>query len=72
MVVTSVLSIYLIYQLRQPIGWLIAAAFIAVAVAPPVNRLSNRMPRWLAVTLVYLGVIVLVPVGIGALVTHRW
>lgn len=67
-VVTSVLSIYLIYQLRQPIGWLIAAAFIAVAVAPPVNRLSNRMPRWLAVTLVYLGVIVLVPVGIGALV----
>lgn len=67
-VVTSVLSLYLIYQLRQPIGWLIAAAFIAVAVAPPVNRLSKHMPRALAVTLVYLGVIVLVPLGIGALV----
>jgi len=67
-VVTSVLSLFLIYQLRQPIGWLIAAAFIAVAVAPPVNRLSKHMPRALAVTVVYLGVIVLIPVGIGALV----
>jgi predicted PurR-regulated permease PerM len=67
-VVISVLLLWLIYQLRQPIGWLIAAAFIAVAVAPPVNRLSKHMPRALAVTAVYLGVIVALPVGIGALV----
>lgn len=67
MVLASALTCYLVWRLRQPLGWLAAAAFIAVAAAPPVNRLSRRMPRGLAITVVYL-VLVLVPVGLGALI----
>lgn len=66
-VVVSALSLYLIYRLRQPIGWLLAAAFIAVAVTPPVNRLSKHMPRGAAIALIYVVVLIGVPVGMGAL-----
>ena len=48
-VVTSVVLLYLIYRLRQPIAWLVAAAFIAVALTPPVNWLSQKMPRGIAI-----------------------
>ena len=67
-VVTSVVLLYLIYRLRQPIAWLVAAAFIAVALTPPVNWLSQKMPRGIAIALIYLVVIVGVPVGLGALI----
>lgn len=67
MVLASVLACFLVWRLRQPLGWLAAAAFIAVAAAPPVNRLSRRMPRGLAITVVYLA-LVLVPVALGALI----
>ena len=65
-VVLSAFALYLIYLLRTPISWLFFATFLAVAVSAPVNLLSRRMPRGLAVALVYVGLI-LFPVVIGAI-----
>ena len=56
-VVGVAISLYLIYLLRKPIGWLLIATFLAVALAPPVNWLGQRMRRGLAITLVYLGLL---------------
>jgi predicted PurR-regulated permease PerM len=64
-VVVSVIALYLIYLLRQPIGWLVLAGFIAIAVSGPVRFLERRMRRGLAIAIVYLGVI-LIPFLIGA------
>jgi predicted PurR-regulated permease PerM len=66
-VVLAVLTLYLIYLLRKPIGWVLTATFIAIALSGPVNRLNRHMKRGLAITLVYLGLI-LVPIGLTALV----
>ena len=60
-----VLVLYVIYLLRQPISWLIIAAFLAVALAGPVNFFQRYMKRGLAITLVYVGVL-LIPIGLGA------
>ena len=65
--VLVVLALYLVYLLRKPIGWLLIATFLAIALSGPVNLLSRRMKRGFAITLVYLGLL-LVPVGIGAVV----
>jgi predicted PurR-regulated permease PerM len=65
-VVAVVIVLYLLYLLRKPISWIVIAGFIAIAVAGPVNRLGQYMRRGLAITLVYLG-LVLVPVGLGVL-----
>ncbi|MGZ4184802.1 MAG: AI-2E family transporter [Solirubrobacteraceae bacterium] len=43
------------------------AAFIALALSPPVNFLDRRMRRGFAIAIVYFGLL-LVPIGIGALV----
>lgn len=59
-VIGAALALYIIYLLRKPIGWIVIAAFIAIAVSGPVNLLSRRMRRGLAIALVYLAVI-LVP-----------
>ena len=32
-----VLALYLIYLLRKPIGWLLIATFLAIALSGPVN-----------------------------------
>src|SRR4051794_40103481 len=66
-VVLAVLALYLIYLLRKPIGWVLTATFIAIALSGPVNRLNRHMRRGFAVAIVYLGLI-LVPVGLAALV----
>jgi predicted PurR-regulated permease PerM len=66
-IVTAVLTLYLIYLLRKPIGWVLTATFIAIALSAPVNRLNLHMRRGLAIAIVYLGLI-LVPVGLTALV----
>jgi predicted PurR-regulated permease PerM len=60
-------ALYLVYLLRQPIGWLVVATFIAIALSGPVNALSQHMPRGIAIALAYLGLI-LIPIGIGAIV----
>jgi predicted PurR-regulated permease PerM len=67
-VVVAALALYLIYLLRQPLGWLVLAGFIAVAVSGPVRVFERRMRRGLAIALVYLGVILLPFVIAGVLV----
>lgn len=64
-VVAVVLSLYLIVQLRTPLTWIIIAAFIAVPLATLVAKLQEFMPRWAAILLVYLGLI-LTPFALGA------
>src|SRR3954453_18147982 len=64
-VVTTVLALYLIYLLRQPLGWLVLAGFIAVAASGPVKLFERKMRRGIAIAIVYAGVI-LVPFLIGA------
>jgi predicted PurR-regulated permease PerM len=61
------MALYLLYLLRKPIGWLVIAGFLAVAVSTPVNALSRHMKRGFAIALTYLAVL-LVPVGIGLLI----
>ncbi|HWT22971.1 MAG TPA: AI-2E family transporter [Solirubrobacteraceae bacterium] len=65
-IVGVVLALYLIWRLRQPLAWIFIAGFLAVALAGPVNWLSRRMRKGLAIALVYLALI-LTPVLIGAL-----
>ena len=60
-------GLYLIYLLRKPIGWLLVATFLAVALSGPVNALDKRMKRGLAITIVYLGLLA-VPIALGALI----
>ena len=60
-----VLILYILYLLRKPISWLIIAAFLAVAVAGPVNFFQRYMKRGLAIALVYFGLL-LIPIGLGA------
>jgi predicted PurR-regulated permease PerM len=64
-VVTVVLTLYLVYLLRQPLTWLVIAAFLALALSAPVGFFDRYMPRGLAIAVVYL-LLILVPVGIGA------
>lgn len=66
-VLLVVAALYLLYLLRRPIGWLVVATFIAVALSGPVNLLSRHMRRGFAIALAYLGLI-LIPVGIAAIV----
>jgi predicted PurR-regulated permease PerM len=65
--VLVVLTLYLLYLLRKPIGWLLIATFLAIALSGPVNYLSRFTKRGFAIALVYLGLL-LIPVGIGAIV----
>ena len=60
-IVCVVLSLYVIYLLRKPIGWIVLATFIAVAMSAPVNLLARHMHRGLAIALAYLGLL-LVPI----------
>jgi predicted PurR-regulated permease PerM len=61
------LALYLIYLLRTPLGWLVIAMFLAIALSGPVNLLHRHMPRGVAILVAYLALI-LVPIGIAALV----
>lgn len=61
-----VIFLYVLYLLRKPLSWLVIAAFIAVAAAGPVNVLQRRMRRGLAISIVYL-LLILIPIGVGAL-----
>jgi predicted PurR-regulated permease PerM len=66
-VVAVAIVLYLIYLVRRPIGWLLAAAFLAVALSGPVGVLDRYMKRGFAIALVYLGMLAL-PVALGALI----
>jgi predicted PurR-regulated permease PerM len=67
-VLTVLLVLYVLYLLRRPLSWLVIAAFVAVAVSGPVNYLSHRMRRGLAIAIVYLG-LVLIPLTLAAAIT---
>ncbi len=60
------LTLYVAYLLRTPLGWLLISTFIALALSRPVRFLSRRMRRGVAITIVYIGLL-LVPFGLGAL-----
>jgi predicted PurR-regulated permease PerM len=66
-VVGVVAALYLLYLLRKPLTWLFIATFVAVALSGPVNILGRHMRRGVAITIVYLGLL-LVPIFIGALI----
>ena len=67
-VVAVVLCLYLIFLLRRPLTWIFIAAFLAIALAGPVNFLQRKMPRGLAIALVYVGLILVPFALIAALV----
>ena len=60
-VVCVAITLYLLWLLRKPISWLLIAIFLAVALSAPVNWLARRMRRGLAITVVFLGLL-LVPI----------
>jgi predicted PurR-regulated permease PerM len=66
-IVCVVLILYLLYLLRKPISWLLISVVLAVALTPPVNYLARRMKRGLAITIVYLGLLLL-PIVLMALI----
>ncbi|HEV7772409.1 MAG TPA: AI-2E family transporter [Conexibacter sp.] len=66
-VLCVVFALFLIYELRKPISWLVIATFLAIALSGPVNLLSRRMPRGFAIAIAYL-TLILVPIGIAALI----
>ena len=66
-VVGVALTLYVLYQLRKPITWLVIAAFIAIAMSGPVNLLHRSLKRrGLAIAIAYL-TLVAVPIVLGAL-----
>ena len=66
-VVCVVVALYLLWTLRRPIGWLLAAVFLATALSAPVNWLSRRMRRGFAIAITYLGLL-LVPILLISLI----
>ena len=66
-VVAVAVALYLLYLLRRPIAWILIATFLAVALSPVVNTLARRMKRGLAITVTYIGLL-LVPVALIALI----
>ena len=66
-VVCVVVTLYLLWTLRKPIGWLLAAIFLATALSPPVNYLARSMKRGFAIAITYLGLL-LVPILLISLI----
>jgi predicted PurR-regulated permease PerM len=66
-VVCVVVTLYLLWTLRRPIGWLLAAVFLATALSPTVNYLSRSMKRGFAIAITYLGLL-LVPILLISLI----
>jgi predicted PurR-regulated permease PerM len=69
--VAVVAALYFAYLIRDVIGLILIAAFFAVAIAPAVNWLDHRrVPRWLAILLVYLSIAAGI-FGIGLLIVPQ-
>ena len=66
-VVCVAIVLYLLWLLRKPISWVLIATFLAAALSPPVNRLNRHMRRGFAITLTYLGLL-LIPILLIALI----
>jgi predicted PurR-regulated permease PerM len=65
-VLTCVLAVWLVYQLRKPIGWVVVAGFLSIAMSGPVNRLEKFMRRGFAIGVSYFALF-MVPVALGAI-----
>ena len=62
--VAATLALFaILWQVRGPIVWVLIAAMLATALAPPIDRLARHMPRFLAIVIVYIA-LVLIPVGL--------
>jgi len=67
-VVAVAITLYLLYLLRRPLGWIIIATFLAIAMSGPVNFLHRHLGRrGIAIGLSYVGLL-LVPIGLGAII----
>jgi predicted PurR-regulated permease PerM len=66
-IVSVAVVLYLLWLLRKPIGWLLIAIFLAVALSSPVNYLNRSMRRGFAIAIVYIGLL-LVPILLIALI----
>ncbi len=70
-VVTVVLLViavvWVVKILWQPLSWIVIATFLAVALSGPVNLLSRRMRRGMAIAVVYLSLL-LIPIGVLSLI----
>jgi predicted PurR-regulated permease PerM len=61
-------ALYLVYLIREVVGLVLIAIFLALAIAPAVSWLNDRkVPRALAILLVYLGIAASI-FGIGLVV----
>jgi predicted PurR-regulated permease PerM len=56
-VVAVAICLYLLYQVRRPLLWLLIAIFLAAALSAPVNVLARRMRRGFAVAIVLIGLL---------------
>src|SRR6476659_4612684 len=66
-VVGVIVGLYIVYLLRGPIGWLVLALFLAVAMSGPVGFFARRMRRGLAIAVAYT-LLLLAPVLLGLIV----
>jgi predicted PurR-regulated permease PerM len=65
-VLIAVVAVYVMYLLRRPIGWLVIAGFLAVAMSGPVHLLQRHMRRGLAIAIAYL-ILFMIPIALGAI-----
>jgi predicted PurR-regulated permease PerM len=66
-IVGVLLSLYLIWLVRDVIGMVLIGVFIAIALGPAVDIYDRVMPRWLAILGVYVTIFLGV-VGVGLLI----
>jgi predicted PurR-regulated permease PerM len=68
LVVLCAIALWLLWQLRKPIGWVLMAGFIAIALSGPINFLNRKgLPRPLAIAAVYI-TLLMIPAGLIAIV----
>ncbi len=48
-----------LWELRGPIVWVLIAGLIATALDRPVDRLARRLPRAIAILIVYIGLVLI-------------
>ena len=64
------ISLWLLYEIRQIIVALFVSVILMAAINPTVDRLENhRIPRWLAILLVYLIVIFIAGTMMALMIT---
>ena len=67
-VVAVAIVLYLLYLVRRPLGWIVIATFLAIAMSGPVNYLERHLGRrGIAIGLAYV-ILLLIPVGLGAII----